>query len=197
MTREDIYDHLAQVYLGKRKQADVKKKKQLNAWLVINIFITVTIFASAFYGLTAFLTKQNSSLSENVIYSLHRGPVRMAYNFNDPFTPVQSFSLSVAEMDPSKYSTILFSLRTKENDSLGVVKVVVKSEKNEVASYYVRDVDYKWKNYSIQLSEFKQITDWQHVSDVSFVLESWNLERKKGVFLIDNVSFSKNGATIN
>ena len=50
MTRDDIYDHLAQVYLGKRKEADDKKKKQFSAWLFINIVITVIIFASIFDG---------------------------------------------------------------------------------------------------------------------------------------------------
>ena len=69
MTRDDIYDHLAQVYLGKRTKTNVKKKQQLNAWLVINILITVLIFSGSFYGLTAFLTHHNSSLKSHIIYS--------------------------------------------------------------------------------------------------------------------------------
>ena len=73
MTRDDIYDHLAQVYLGKRSKNDVKKEKQFNAWLVINILITVIIFTSAFYGLTAFLTHHNSNLQSRIIYSLLPG----------------------------------------------------------------------------------------------------------------------------
>ena len=75
MTRDDIYDHLAQVYLGKRSKADIKKERQFNAWLVINIFITFIIFASAFYGLTAFLTQRNSSLQSRIIFFFRLEPM--------------------------------------------------------------------------------------------------------------------------
>ena len=37
MTRDEIYDHLAQVYLGKRKEAEPRKKKHFHAWLAINV----------------------------------------------------------------------------------------------------------------------------------------------------------------
>src|SRR3990167_6885915 len=93
MKRDDIYDHLAQVYLGKRSQKDDKKQREFSAWLVINIFITVIIFSSAFYGLTAFLTQHNFGLESRVIYSLHNGPIRFDYNFTGTFPPVKTFTL--------------------------------------------------------------------------------------------------------
>ena len=43
MNRDDIYDHLAQVYLGKRNKTEEKKKKQYSVWLLINIGITFII----------------------------------------------------------------------------------------------------------------------------------------------------------
>ena len=89
MTRDDIYDHLAQVYLGKRTKKDIKKEKQFGAWLLINVLITVIIFTSAFYGLTAFLTQRNSHLQSRIIFSLHNGMVRMEYNFTDLFCAEQ------------------------------------------------------------------------------------------------------------
>ena len=190
MNREDIYDHLAQVYLGKRKQADIKKKKQFNAWLVINIFITVTIFAGVFYGLTAFLTQKGSTFEKNVIYSLHQGSIRVEYNFNSQFPPVQTFSLSLSSLDASKYNKIQFALRGKEEGAPGVIKVVVRNDKGEISSYYVQGIGLGWGDYSIPLSEFKQISDWSNIIDVSFVLESWNVVNKKGVVLIDDVNFS-------
>ena len=70
MTRDEIYDHLAQVYLGKRDRVDEKKKRQLNVWLVINIVITALILTSTFYGLTAFLTKRNDFSRSGVIFAL-------------------------------------------------------------------------------------------------------------------------------
>lgn len=190
MTRDEIYDHLAQVYLGKREKKDVKKKQQFNAWLVINVFITVIIFASAFYGLTAFLTHSNSSLRGRIIFSLHNGPIRIEYDFSDSYSPVKTFALSVPSMDAAKYGKIQFSIRGKEEGVPGIVKVVVKNRKNEEAFYYIQGVGLDWQEFNIPLDEFKQITDWSSLTDISFVLESWNVDHKKGLILIDNVCFS-------
>ena len=108
MTRDEIYDHLAQVYLGKRKQADPKKKRALNAWLVINALITVIIFSSAFYGLTAFFTQKDLLSQSNIIFSLHSGLVSLDYNFDGDFPPSKSFTLGVPLMDAAKYQNLQY-----------------------------------------------------------------------------------------
>ena len=190
MTRDDIYDHLAQVYLGKRSKADIKKERQFSAWLLINILITVIIFTSAFYGLTAFLTHRDSALSNRIIFSLHNGPIRIEYNFSGSFPPVKTFVLDVSTINAAKYNKIQFSIRGKEEGTPGIVKVMVKNRRNEEASYYVQGVGLDWQEFNIPLDEFQQVTDWSSLIDISFVLESWNVDSKKGLILIDNVCFS-------
>ena len=191
MTRDDIYDHLAQVYLGKRRETEKKNKKELNAWLVINILITLTIFASSVYGLSAFLTHRKNFLQQNIIFSLHNGPIRVEYNFTDAFPPTKNFLLTVPEvMDSEKFNSLKFSVRGKEEGIPDVLKVVLTNERNEISSYYIKGLDLKWQDYEIPLEEFKEITDWSTLKDVSFVLESWNVGKKRGLVLIDNVCFS-------
>ena len=130
MKRYEINDHLEQVYLGKRTKTNIKKKRQFNAWLVINIFITAIIFTSAFYGLTAFLTQHNSSLQSRIIFSLHNGIMRIEYDLTDSFSPVKTLAVNVPSVDASRYSKIQFSLRGKEEGVPGVVKVVIKNRLN-------------------------------------------------------------------
>ena len=190
MNREEIYDHLAQVYLGKKEESDAKKKQQLNAWLVINICITLIIFVSVFYGLTAFLTQHGAALKSNVMFSLNRGTIRVEYNFKDSFSPTKTFSLSIPEIDASKYNCIEFAIRGKQEGVPGVVKVVVTNKRNEVSSYYVQGVNLNWQNISIPLEKFPQISDWSSLTDISFVLEVWNVDKKKGIVLIEDVRFS-------
>ena len=191
MTRDEIYDHLAQVYLGKRK-GNQKKKKHLNAWLVINIVITAIIFASIFYGLTAFFAQRGSSLSSHVIYSLHNGPLRISYNLNEPFPPIKAFSLAIPQMDLSRYNHLSFSIRAQGGPpGPGIMKILIKNQKNESAYYYVRGVDMNWQEVSVPLDKFDKITDWTSVTEVSFVLESWNVDTKEGSVLIDDISFAK------
>ena len=190
MTKDDIYDHLAQVYLGKRKVADDKKKKQFNAWLVINIFITLVIFGSAFYGMTAFLNQRRSAFEDSIIFPLHKGLINIAYDFRNNNVPQTAFALMVPHMNAAKYSKIQFSIRAKEEGSPGIVKIVLNNTKKETASYYVRGVNLGWQEVTIPLDEFPQITDWNNLTDVSFVLESWNVDKSKGIVLIDDVRFA-------
>ena len=189
MTRDEIYDHLAQVYLGKRKTVK-KKKRQLNAWLVINIGITIVIFASIVYGLTAFLSQRKSTLQDNVFFALNNGPIHVSYNLADPFPPVKTFSLAIPQMDISKFSKLSFSIRGTDEGAPGIVKVIVKNSRNEVAASYIYGIYQQWQDVKIPFDDFPNITDWTNVTEVSFMLESWNVDKKKGGVLIDNLSFS-------
>ena len=114
MTRDEIYDHLAQVYLGKRKKAEKKNKLEFNAWLLINILITAIIFSSAFYGLTAFLKHRSDFLESKIVYSLHAGRISLPYDFRKDVSPVKTLELAVPEIDASQYGSLQFSLRAKE-----------------------------------------------------------------------------------
>lgn len=190
MNREDIYDHLAQVYLGKRNKQEEKQRKEFNAWLVINILITVIIFSSATYGLTAFLTHKRDTLEQHIIYALNTGPVRIDYNFKGEFPPVKTFKLSVPRTDIEKYHKLQFNIRAMEEGQPGIMKIELRNQRNEVATYYIKGINLKWREFNIPFEEFKQITDFTTLKEISFVLESWNVENQKGVVLIDNISFS-------
>ena len=93
MTRDEIYEHLAKVYLGKRENIQVKKQKPISAWLIVNIIMTVVILASAFYGFTAFLTRRNLPLRNRVIYALNNSPIKLSYDFHGSYPQSQKFSI--------------------------------------------------------------------------------------------------------
>jgi hypothetical protein len=190
MTRDDIYDHLAQVYLGKRSNSEQKKKKKLTSWLVINIVITVVIFASSIYGLTAFLTHRGDVLQNKIIYALNNGPIRLNYNLQYPYPSVKTFSLTIPSMSVAKYKVLQFSVRALDEGTPGTIRVEIKNHKNEVAFVFVEHVNRSWRNYQIPFERFAQISDWADVSEISFVLEAWNAKDKKGIILIDDVAFS-------
>ena len=190
MTRDEIYDHLAQVYLGKKNKTEEKKNRHFNAWLLINIVITIVIFASAFYGLTAFLASRGEIFSSKVLYALNHGPIRVKYNLNYPYPQVKSFSLAVPQINVAKYKYLQFSIRGLEEGYPGIIRVEIKNSKNEVSSILIRNVKMDWENFDIPFLEFKNITDWSTISEISFILESWNVEKRKGIILIDDVCFS-------
>jgi len=195
MTRDEIYNHLAQVYLGKKNELEesARKKKEtqrLNAWLVINFVITAVIFASAVYGLTAFLAHRSESLQSRVIYSLNRSPIRITYNLDYPYPPVESFALTISDIPVEKYKKLQFAVRGTDEGYPGMIRIEIRNKKSESASVFIDGIDKGWKNYTIPLDEFKQISDWENIEEISFILEAWNAQKKKGILLIDDVCFS-------
>lgn len=190
MNRDEIYDHLAKVYLGKKNSVQETKKKKLNAaWLTMNIVITLLILASSFYGFTAFLNRQQLDLKNRVIYSLSNNPIHIAYDLDYPYPPVKSFSLSIPTKDISKFSKLNVSIRGMDAGYPGVVKLVLSNQKNEKATYFLQDIGLDWQHLIIPLEKFR-LTDMTTITDLSFVLESWNVQSKKGIVLVDDISFS-------
>jgi hypothetical protein len=103
---------------------------------------------------------------------------------------VKTFTLSIPDLDVEKYHYLRFSIRGLEEGSPGIVKVVLSNRKKETSSYFILKVHGKWQEYKIPFENFNQITDWTSLTDVSFILEGWNVEKKQGIILIDSVCFS-------
>ena len=190
MTKDEIYERLAQVYLGKREKVQEKKKARLNVQLAANIFLTVVVLISVFYGLTAFLSGRNGDSQKSVIYALSNSPIRIKYDVRYPYPQINEFSIPIPKLNASKYNRLNFSIRGMEEGFPGVVKVVLKNKKNEISYYFVKGVELKWQRISIPLREFEKITDWTNLSDVSFVFEAWNTQKKRGIVLIEEICFS-------
>ena len=96
MTRDEIYEHLAKVYLGKRENVSTARKKGRDnqPGLVINIAITTVLVISTVYGFTAFLTDKAGE-KHQVVYALNNDPVRIVDDLNDPFPAAKTFAIDV------------------------------------------------------------------------------------------------------
>ena len=190
MTKNEIYEHLARVYIGKSEIAENKKKRSIRPSFIGKILVMILLLAGTFAGLSAFLSKRNVYSSNRIIFALSNGPLRVKYNLNDPYPQVKRFLIPIPQVDTSKYSDLNFSIRGLEDGFPGIVKVVLKNKKNEEAFYFIDGVGLKWKKVSIPLNEFDTITDWTSLSDLAFVLEAWNTEKRKGIILIEDVCFA-------
>lgn len=189
MTRDEIYEHLAKVYLGKKENAVQKKTKTFNSWLILNIVITLFILASVFYGLTAFLAHRGASLKQSVVYSLTNSPIRISYDVGENMPQVKKFSLAIPQVDLSKFQYLNFSMRGMESTAPSVVKLILRNQRNEEAVHYVQGVNKKWQRQKVILADLN-ILDLESVREMDFVIEAWNIDHKKGVLLVDDISFS-------
>ena len=192
MTKEEIYEHLAQVYIGKKtNDKRTLRKKRLKLPRETRVLLTLLIVGLAFYTLTAFLSRRNDDLKSSIIFALSNAPIRIKYDLNPPFPQIKDFSISIPQVDIGKYRSLNFSIRGLEEGYPNIVKVVLKNKRNETAFKYIKGVDLKWNRYTITFDELSAISDFTNLSEVNFVLEAWNVKQKRGIILIDDLCFSK------
>lgn len=192
MTRDEIYDHLARVYLDKRESVvDVKEipLKRPRVANVINVVITAFILVSVVYGFTAFLARRHDDLRSRVIYSLSNSPVRLNYMQADGNPQIKDLSFPISDIDVSGFRRLNVALKASEGGNPGVVKLVLVNARNERASYYFQGITPRWQNFSVPFDKL-DIADWSSLKEISFVIEAWNAQRATGTVLIDNISFS-------
>jgi hypothetical protein len=190
MTKDEIYEHLAKVYLGKKK----KKKKQKNLKFYTLLFINVVtlpviiglIVGAVNYHSLAGKAKPNSSLQ----LALNYYPLRINYDFRQDRPQVMDFALNLPESDISKYSHLEFSLKGGKKSYPAKLKITLENRRREKSSYYLSDITTSWQKVSIPLSEFKEITDLSNLTKISFVLEAWNLNNKTGSILVEDIGFA-------
>jgi hypothetical protein len=191
MNRDEIYDHLARVYLDKREVVEKKQPKRERPlpWLVINIVITGVILSSIVWGFTAFFAQRDDLLKSRVMFTLNNSPITLVYNVGGKYPQVKELTIAVPEVDATKYRQLNLSVKGSASGNPGMLKVVLTNARQEKASYYLRGIKSRWQDYSISFDQM-DLADWRTVRDISFVVEAWNAGRATGAIYIDNISFS-------
>ena len=191
MTKEEIFDHLADVYLGKKK----KKRKAFNATeilLFVNIIViavcVVYFAASSFYR---FKERKPKNSDTSLALALNYYPLHLTYNFSPQKPQVENFSMHLGAKALDAYNYLGFSIKGSPKGYPRIIKVGIENAKREKSYFYYNGIEPSWKEVVIPLSEFKEITDWSRVEKVSFVLEAWNVDMGKGMVVVDDVCFYK------
>lgn len=183
MDKKDIYEHLAKIYLD--ASSGRKKKPQKYPPLFKNLFFISLLFI---FGLTTFLIinlPKNKPLNSEIALFLQNDVTKINFHF-DP-AKKEIYSVSLNNLNLARFKALAFSLKKanfRDKISLRVEFTSVFKEKSEV---YLKNISHKWQDYRINLSEFKDISNWLRMSSLSFIVEEWNVKEKKGAVYIDNV----------
>ena len=197
MDKKDIYEHLAKIYLDaslKRKNKNRKSPTFKNLFL-ISIAAIFLLIASLIVSLTKnkniSLAKSQGNQPLNTELALVLQPDIVKLNFNFDPAKKESYTLFLNKLNAARFMTLVFSVKNvdyQDNITLRVEFSNIFKEKSEV---YIKDISHKWKDYKIPLSDFKYISDWSEMSNLSFVVEEWNVRGKKGIVYLDNVRLLK------
>jgi hypothetical protein len=132
---------------------------------------------------------KHKPLSSEFLLVLQPEIVKINFHF-DP-AKKEIYSINLNKLDLSRFKTLKFSVRKVNFEDRIFLKIEFTNRFNEKAEIYLQDLSHRWQNYKIALSDFKNITDWSEMSNLSFVIEEWLVKAKKGIVYLDNIRFSR------
>jgi hypothetical protein len=185
MDKKDIYEHLAKIYLD----ASSKKKKKGKFYpnLFRNLFFVSIACVFVLSGLLFFSYLKNKPLKSEIALLLQNDAAKINFNFNP--AKKESFTVSLNNLNLSRFKALGFSLKKANFRDKISLRVEFCNAHNETSEVYLRDIPHKWQDYKINLSEFRHISDWSAMHSLSFVVEEWNTVEDKGIVYIDNARF--------
>ena len=184
MDKKDIYEHLAKIYLD----ASYKKKKKNKKYLLASprfSFLAIVFLAGITPLLINNLLLRQKNLKSETALILQNDASKINFNFNPAKKEI--YSLSLNNLNIGYFKALAFSLKkVAQRDNISL-RVEFANNFKEKSEFYLRNVPAKWQDYSIDLSNFRKISDWTEMSTLSFIVEQWNVKENKGIVYIDNI----------
>lgn len=187
MDRKDIYEHLAKIYLD----ASSKKKKKARPHHVFfkNPFFIAGLTALSVAGFL--LVRHNHEKLSNSEISLVISPDPVKINFHFDPARKEIYSVNLNKLNLTSYKVLGFSIKKANYGDNIALRIEFVNQFNEKSEVYLKGIPNKWQDYKIVFSDFKNITNWSRMSNLSFIVEEWNTDKKRGVVYVDNVRFLK------
>lgn len=191
MDKKDIYEHLAKIYLDasskrKKKTKEYHKSKKLFFIGFTVIFLSIFSLATYFYSNNHFASK--FEIISEIALVIQPNIVKINFNFNPAKKEIYNINLN--GLDLNKFKALRFQSRKADfNDNI-TLKIEFTNIFNHTSDIYINTLPtYKWHDYQIPFSDFKEIRNWSEISSISFIVEDWNTKGKQGIVYIDNVRF--------
>ncbi|RJP28742.1 MAG: hypothetical protein C4533_02840 [Candidatus Omnitrophota bacterium] len=184
MDKKDIYEHLAKIYLD----ASSKRKKKDTRYIRFKALFFVSLCFVFILGTTLIVgvLKEKPNKSELALL-LSVDAAKINFNFNP--AKKETFTINLNKLNLGRYKAVAFSVKKATYDNKISLRVDLGNNFNERSEVYLRDIPHKWKEYVLNFSEFKSISDWSEMKDIAFSVEQWNAEKDSGVIYIDNIRF--------
>ena len=187
MDKKDIYEHLAKIYLdasSKKKKRNKSYPKLFQNLFIVSIFVAVGLTTTLFTSLA-----RRQTLNSETALVLQNGPAKINFNFDPAKKEIYSINLNRLNINHSR--ALAFSARNMYPKDKIALRIEFSNAFKEKSEIYLQNIPSKWKDFRVDLTEFKNINDWSEITTLAFSVEEWNASNKKGLVYIDNVRLLK------
>lgn len=196
MEKSEVYDYLAKIYLDKQPPAAPTAKKSDHQGHILwkkylLILIAPIIAIPALYFLAARPLKFSIPKARSIYIASANEPIKIKFNFTDSEIKKQGETIALSELDVSGFKYLQLRLRRQKKYGSLSLRVELENGIKENSAYYLTGLANKWQPYNIALGEFKEITRWDSLKRVSFIVEEWNAENKEDCVFVDEIRFAQ------
>jgi len=184
MEKKEVYEHLARIYLDASLKYKKNKRLSWKVGLLTLGLISVILIVFFFKFILFFLPLEHRS---SIL--LNHELIKINFNFDPVKKEIYTIYLNNLSLDGFK--TLAFRLKKSQYLDNLHMKVEFVSSFNEVSLVYLKDIPYKWKEFRINLSDFKEIKNWSNMKELRFIIEEWNTAQKEGKLYIDDIRLIK------
>jgi hypothetical protein len=186
MDKKEIYEHLANIYLDASSKTNKKNKSKEYSPFLRNIFLfTVAVIFTLTFSQLFHSEKPYPVDSSQIALVLQNEATKINFNF-DP-AKKETLILNLNNLDLAKFNKLGFSIRKTNSQDTVNLRVEFINRFREKSAVYFRDIPSRWKDYLVNFSEFKDITNWKEMISLAFIIEEWNVRQKKGIVYVDNI----------
>lgn len=187
MDKKDIYEHLANIYLdasSNKKKEKSKAAHGLKNYLVLGLAFT---FSLSFFFMGRFSSGHKPEVNTAPQIALILYPDILKINFNFDPAKKETCTIALNKLNLSRYKTLGFSVKKDNPADIISLRVEFTNAYNEKAFIYLKDIAHIWTEYIIAFSDFKTISDWTEMKELTFIVEEWNAGEKKDIVYLENV----------
>lgn len=184
MDKKDIYEHLAEIYLDASSKGKRKKKKARPSFFR-NLFFGSAIFIFLLGIALYYNFQKNNPFKSEISLVLLSDAAKMNFHFDPAKKETYAFNLN--KLNLMRFKALGFSAKNASYPNPVSLRVEFTNTFKEKSEVYIKGIPKKWKDYKINLSQFKDLHDWSQILTLAFAIEEWNTKEKKGVVYIDNV----------
>lgn len=186
MDKKDIYEHLANIYLDasstKKKKKQIRKAPGLRNLSMIGLALTLVL---SFFFIAKNHYSRKPLNATQVALVLYPDVLKINFNFDPAKKEICSIQLN--RLNLSHYKTLVFSIKKNNPTNNLTLRVEFTNSFKETAFIYLRDIPCKWNEYKLPFADFKAISDWTEMANLSFIVEEWNTTEKKDIVYLEDV----------
>ncbi len=190
MDKKDIYEHLAKIYLDASVKKHAPAAPKQHPAVLRNLFILsiacVIVLSTA---LAASHARRISPFPAEVALVLSPDPLKINFDFNPAKKEI--YTLDLNNLDLTRFYQLGFAVKKINPTDTVSLRVEFSNAYNEKSIVYLHGITTRWQNHTINLSDFKEISDWSQMAKLAFIVEEWNTTEKHGVIYVDNVRVAR------